>query len=297
MNASSKSRLTLRYLLIGCLALPTGLHAAFHAASVLDCQGTPGGKVRAQIVLSNAADVASMQCQLNYDPNLLRYCGATNPAGSLGSAFSLTSTDLLGVVTLRLVRDQSLTSGTGLVAEVTFDVNRGAEPGMECPLVLATLGLGRQHGVDLRWTEVLDTRPARFSVPLTTQSGGGGSLIPSWWSALYGLDAAADADLDSDRDGLSDLQEYAIGSNPTNALSRYPDLKYERSASGDLADFAISPTATGRLYRIYACTNLVSDPQTWAPYGDEQAGNGATLLFRTTNDVPVRIYRTSIRLP
>jgi hypothetical protein len=56
-----------------------------------------------------------------------------------------------------------------------------------------------------------------------------GDGIPDDWEIAHGLDPnlATDANLDTDNDGLTNLQEYLAGTNPTNAASV---LKFESSA-------------------------------------------------------------------
>src|SRR5207249_3652446 len=61
---------------------------------------------------------------------------------------------------------------------------------------------------------------AQFSLTTLLDSDSDG--IPDNWETVYSLNATsgADRDLDSDGDGMSNLQEYLAGTDPTNALSR-----------------------------------------------------------------------------
>jgi Leucine-rich repeat (LRR) protein len=56
-----------------------------------------------------------------------------------------------------------------------------------------------------------------YTVQLIADHDGDG--IPGWWEALYDLndDDATDAALDGDVDGLTNLQEFALGTDPTNS--------------------------------------------------------------------------------
>lgn len=53
-----------------------------------------------------------------------------------------------------------------------------------------------------------------------------GDMLPAWWEISYGLSDsdAEDADLDLDSDGLSNLQEYLLGTYPDNTDSDADDL-------------------------------------------------------------------------
>src|SRR5207248_8819027 len=56
---------------------------------------------------------------------------------------------------------------------------------------------------------------------LTVLADSDGDHIPDYWELAYGLSItnAADAAGDLDGDGMSNLQEYLAGTDPTNALS------------------------------------------------------------------------------
>jgi len=60
-----------------------------------------------------------------------------------------------------------------------------------------------------------------------------GDGIPNGWKQLYGLDPFLwnVGDLDPDHDGMSNLQEYLAGTNPTNANSVVRILSLQKSGS------------------------------------------------------------------
>jgi hypothetical protein len=61
------------------------------------------------------------------------------------------------------------------------------------------------------------------SLQLNPNQSAVGDGIPNWWKQQYGFDPfdPAVAGADPDHDGVSNLQEYLSGTNPTNAASRF----------------------------------------------------------------------------
>jgi hypothetical protein len=76
-----------------------------------------------------------------------------------------------------------------------------------------------------------------FAVPAPNDDRDGDG-IPDDWELLYGFnpDSAADALLDSDSDGLSNLDEYRAGTDPKNASSRF-ELEVARAGSAASMSF------------------------------------------------------------
>ncbi|HMP71938.1 MAG TPA: carboxypeptidase regulatory-like domain-containing protein [Kiritimatiellia bacterium] len=125
-----------------------------------------------------------------------------------------------------------------------------------------------------------------------------GDGIPDWWEELYGLDASVSNAVASNADGdwMTDWEEYIADTHPVNPGSTFPEVAPVRSADNTMI-IVIDPTSTGRVYGVWATTNLKGNPPPWILVGQEKWGSGGALQFVITNDVPNRIYRTAVRLP
>lgn len=102
--------------------------------------------------------------------------------------------------------------------------------------------------------------------------------------------------LDQDSDGLTDFEEYIADTSPTNSASFFPKILLTNAPAGQTA-LVIAPTSTGRVYGVYANTNLVQSPQTWTLVLPEQTGTASALTLTITNALPSVNYRTGVRLP
>lgn len=109
---------------------------------------------------------------------------------------------------------------------------------------------------------------ASNTVVMTSTAVGGGSDIdadglPDIWETAHGLNlAAADADLDPDRDGQSNRQEYLAGTDPHDPASV---LKLEAQPSPEGIQLAFTARA-GRSYTILARSAL--QDATWERVSD-----------------------------
>ena len=123
------------------------------------------------------------------------------------------------------------------------------------------------------------------------QENGADGTVPGWWSSYY-FGGNVDASLDPDGDGQSTHDEYIVGTNPTNAASRF--VSSWRRIENDL-EFTFSPWQGGRVYVLQEATNLNSG---WQPTGiaaSETNGQG-TLRVETQGDVGARFFRIAVRL-
>lgn len=183
-----RTRITIRFLLPALLCFLLHGRAKGRTLELFNAEGVPGATVTAALSLDDAAELAAMEFQLNYDRNLLTFISATNYPGTLGGEFDLDLDAGDGILVVRLYRDSQLSSGSGLLVAMTFGVNTGAEPGMSAPLVLAGTDFANQYGADLRWNADVSVSNAVFtaaagpgstSVLFTRLAGAGGRVAGS----------------------------------------------------------------------------------------------------------------------
>ncbi|MCU0782096.1 MAG: S8 family serine peptidase, partial [Akkermansiaceae bacterium] len=153
------------------------------------------------------------------------------------------------------------------------------------PLVSAAVALAAAH---FPW-ETAAQRAARVRAavtPLAALSGkvisGGrldlalvidadGDQLPDWWEWRHFGGVGADPAADADGDGFSNLQEYRIGTVPTDPFSLLTITGAEVVANGDARDFLlVFPTAREVVYQVEWSDGLVS----WEPLGAPVAGTG-----------------------
>lgn len=122
--------------------------------------------------------------------------------------------------------------------------------------------------------------------------------IPDWWEIAHNIGSSKGKNSDTDRDGVSDLDEYLADTNPGDAQSFF-SLHVDVSNLDGQTHIAYGPVSSERLYTLEACTDLRSN--NWQPI----AGN-ANMQARSTAEANVlslpaesecRIYRVRVSIP
>jgi hypothetical protein len=130
---------------------------------------------------------------------------------------------------------------------------------------------------------------------ITYDSDGDG--IPDWWTRQYFGHATGQAgDLsragdDPDHDGLTNLQEYLLGTNPNVSDASKGQLAITRATGGATLSF---PTIHDRVYQILYTTSLAS-PVNWQPLGNPISGDTAVHSY-TDNASGPRFYKLQVSL-
>ena len=125
-----------------------------------------------------------------------------------------------------------------------------------------------------------------------------GDGMPDWWESQYfGGATNADAHTDSDGDGAENLEEYIADTDPTDAASFFDNVVTNISGAGVMSLTVGPPTTNSRVYDVLWCTDLVEG--TWSEFGFDQPGNadGSALQLTVTNDLGLKFYRTSVKVP
>ncbi|MFT7511321.1 MAG: hypothetical protein ACI9QL_000525 [Candidatus Omnitrophota bacterium] len=117
--------------------------------------------------------------------------------------------------------------------------------------------------------------------------------IPNTWETRFGLVVtnAADARVDGDLDGLSNLEEYIADTDPNDANDFLQLLIQE--ARGSVAELRFR-SALDRVYALEYRTGFGTD--SWANIRSNFPGTGSPLILRDTNAVHRRLYRLGVEL-
>jgi hypothetical protein len=121
--------------------------------------------------------------------------------------------------------------------------------------------------------------------------------LPDWFETKYGLNpndpnGLNGANGDPDGDGLTNLQEYILGSNPTVGDRAAFGLKITR-ASATTVNLQF-PTIHDRTYHVYYSTSLQTP--NWILFGSNISGTGSPVTVTDTIGQP-RYYKLDVSLP
>lgn len=139
------------------------------------------------------------------------------------------------------------------------------------------------------------------TVTITRQAGitdtDGDGIPDSWEIQHFGCATCAVANADTDGDGMSNWEEYIADTIPTNSVSVWSNVIHQIGGMGVMNLWVPAPTTNSRIYEAWYTTNLLGGP--WIPMGFNQPGpvNGSSFAFTVTNDQPMRVYRTGVKLP
>jgi hypothetical protein len=177
-------------------------------------QANPGSILEVPLTLDNAAGLAAIQVQVNFDPEVLELL--TVKTGPLGEAFELSQGNGDGFVQLTFFRGDALAGGSGRLAALRFRANPGAVVDLYSELAIAEILLSDSTGViDLRQKDTLTMTNGEVSVSMQPNIDNAGSGLPDWWEEQHELDPfVSNRELDPENDGLTNLLEYAFGGNP-----------------------------------------------------------------------------------
>lgn len=205
---------------------------------------------------------------------------------TLGGADSFTNSSSQGA---------SVSGGQGEVTSIVSGTNNGGlvfsyssvAPGGDGQVVLTVRGSAGGQTAYLN----------AMLVELQSGSGGGAdadadSLPDSWEQTYFGGTSATNggAYQDADGDGVLNIEEFIVGSNPTSGSSG--PMMDHIARTNSMVQFDLM-TVTGRVYDIDYRTNLTA--ASWQLY-TSFLGNGSTMAVSNTTLDPRFFYRFRVRM-
>ncbi len=199
------------------LAFAMPAQAGSRTLSMPNYLANPGTFLEVPLSLDNAAGLAALRVQINFDPAVLQLLTVT--AGPLGEAFEMSHGEDGGLAQIVFARPESLASGSGRLATLTFLVNAGTVQDLFSELAIADVNLSDSTGVvDLRQKDTITTTNGMVAVTLSPNIDNAHNGLPDWWERMNGMSVFdMSANLDPEHDGMTNLLEYAFGGNPAVA--------------------------------------------------------------------------------
>jgi thrombospondin type 3 repeat protein len=142
-------------------------------------------------------------------------------------------------------------------------------------------------------TDMIGNNTSQFSAPQTvstTDTDGDG--IPDNWENAHMLNPSVnDANIDSDGDGLTNLQEFKAGTDPKNPTSQFRISSIVPNAGNYQIGF---PSVLGKTYRLEYRDDLATG--NWKTLTDQIFGTGATIQINdpSATGLTKRFYRLSL---
>ncbi|MDW8349818.1 MAG: alpha-amylase family glycosyl hydrolase [Verrucomicrobiae bacterium] len=172
------------------------------------------------------------------------------------------------------------------------------------PAVTDTVPMRNQpqiHQVEITGTAPSFTLAFGFQAGSTITLDSDGDGLPDAWEAQYNLDPNNPSGLqgasgDPDGDGLTNIEEFILGLNPSSAHDAAHPIITITHGSGGSMDISF-PTLPGRQYRV-EFTNSLHSP--WAPASNWMNGTGSQMTWNdngtTTGSLPTTVPRRFYRL-
>jgi hypothetical protein len=220
----------------------------------------PGGVLQVPLTLDNAAGLAAIKVQINFDAKVLELQTVTS--GALGQSFEMDRGDGDGFVQLTFFRGDALPAGSGQLAVLKFRANPGAVTNLYSELAIADVVLSDSTGViDMLQKDTITIASGQVTVSASQIIDNGSNGLPDSWEEQHGLNPFDDnLLLDPENDGLPNLLEYAFGGNPKVADAHERGVQAGRHEVDGVSFLRVAfrrRMADGSLiYRVQESTNL-----------------------------------------
>jgi hypothetical protein len=245
---------------------------------------TPGVSFATQTQVSSTNNsLGAFSILIEYDTNVLQLVGVS-PRSGAGFANNI------------FVDFASLSSGTARIVGFQTSTKNSQPSSTVLNLTWQTVGTTIissgitnivEASIDSAW-QPNQTWTLQTSGTLN-QTSSDGSGLPDWWEMMYFGHLGVNPNADADTNGLSNLQKYLAGLNPTNAASTVLITQIEATNAAALIHFN---TVLGRTYTVEKTSALT--PGSWSDVGQSTSGTGTEQIVSDSigsNQPPQFFYR------
>ena len=116
---------------------------------------------------------------------------------------------------------------------------------------------------DMTYVEIQPTMVTQLEAPVVFYNPMTQGIPDSWWSQYFGTTSGVSASADSDGDGFTNMQEYALGTDPKSAASTFKVAEMTRSGNSLTITW---PSVAGKRYQVQTAPQLSAGA--WQNAGD-----------------------------
>jgi len=145
---------------------------------------------------------------------------------------------------------------------------------------------------DMTYVEIQPTMVTQLEAPVVFYNPMTDGIPNSWWSQYFGTTAGASASADSDGDGFTNVQEYALGTDPKSAASTFKVGEMTRSGGSLTITW---PSVAGKRYQVQTAPQLSAGA--WQNAGDVVApsvSGTSSVTVSVSADAPACFVRVNL---
>ena len=215
------------------------------------------------------------------DNTTARDSGIGYTEGGLNLAFTLTSANAYTLSTGGANITGTLAPVGGAISRLVVE-NKNAGSSTERNLYIGSMTHTRQ---------LSDAGTITSAASVLSYSGTTDGIENSWW-ALYGIgEGNRVATLDPDGDGFTNLQEYALGTNPMDSSSTFNVKTIERNGNSLTITWS---SVSEKKYQVQAATQL--NPSSWQDVGEVLTANSGLSTKTVTVPADASAYFVRVNL-
>jgi hypothetical protein len=144
---------------------------------------------------------------------------------------------------------------------------------------------------DMTYMEIQPTMVTQLEAPVVFYNPMTQGIPDSWWSQYFGTTSGVSASADSDGDGFTHLQEYALGTNPMDSSSTFKVKTIERNGNELTITWS---SVSGKKYQLQATTQLNSS--SWQDVGEILTANSGLSTKTVTVPADAASYFVRVNL-